>query len=113
MTVIIRSRSATGVACGDAVAVRPVEGVDYACPPLLLTAIRGKDTGPSGVVVQVGGIMAVYGLSMRRLTASQRLPADVQSPSEWALAACAVRRSSMRRCAVPGCVLRNLRVPIG
>jgi hypothetical protein len=60
---------------------------------LLLTDIHGKGMYPSGVVVQVGGIMAVYGLSLRRLTASQRLPADVQSPSEWAMAACVIRRS--------------------
>lgn len=34
---------------------------------------REKDTNPSGSVVQVGGIMTVYGLSVRRLTASQQL----------------------------------------
>jgi hypothetical protein len=39
---------------------------------LLLVDCRENDTGHSKKVVQVGGIMAVYGLSVRRLTASQR-----------------------------------------
>lgn len=85
---IIDSRCATEAAFGDAVAIRPVEGV-YTHTLLAPDRVaRGKDICPSEVVVQVGGIMAVYGLSLRRLTASQRLLADDQSPSVWAIAAC-------------------------
>lgn len=86
--LIIDSRSATGIAFGDAVATRPVEGVYTHTLLAPDRVVRGKNICPSESVVQVGGIMAVYGLSLRRLTASQRLPADDQSPSMWAIAAC-------------------------
>lgn len=72
MTGIV-SRIATGVTLGAAVAGRPLESVDYAFSPCSLVLSRERGMCPSGGVVQVGGIMAVYGLPVRRLTASQPL----------------------------------------
>src|SRR5690606_22897116 len=46
MIVVICSRFATGDTFGAAVAIRPLEGVDYACPPCSLTDIHGKGILP-------------------------------------------------------------------
>lgn len=69
----IVSRFATGVTFSAAVAGRPLESVDYAYTPCSLVLSRKRDICLSGSVAQVGGIMAVYGLPVRRLTASQPL----------------------------------------
>lgn len=71
--VCIVSRFATGDTLGAAVARRPLESVDYAYTPCSLALFRGRRICLSGSVAQVGGIMAVYGLPLRRLTASQLL----------------------------------------
>jgi hypothetical protein len=93
--LIIESRSATGAAFGDAVATRPVEGVYTHNSFVPDPRSAGKACCHSESVVQIGGIMAVYGLSLRQLIASQPLSADVQSPNMWAIAAC--ESSSIKR----------------
>jgi hypothetical protein len=65
---------------------------------LLLADCRWNNTCHSGKVVQVGGIMTVYGLSVRRLTASQRFSCGRSIIEHVGGFACDVRRSIMRRC---------------
>jgi hypothetical protein len=80
---------------------------------LLLAGRRGKDICRSEKVVQVGGIMAVYGLSLRRLTASQRLSCGcpiIEHVGESRLQRPSVNYEAM--CPLRRCVQRKSRVAI-